>query len=424
MTDEGTHETQTLRLISREFEGFEKAFALQAEAFSRNRPDLRVACEFIEIGQLYETMVAGGGAAGAVHDLFLCVTDWLPEAISKDLLEPLDGYLAADPPPGWPDAWAPSMRGLQRGPDGKTYGLPYHDGPEVLMYRTDLFGDPGEQARFRREHGRDLAPPETWAQFLEVAQFFTRPDEGLYGTCVAAYPDGHNNVYDFLIHLWSRGGALFDAAWRPRFHDAPGQDALRFYADLFHTYKVVSPECLALDSVKCGFHYAAGKAAMMWNWCGFAAVAEVPHFSQIVGRNACALVPRGDGPGGRHTSLNIFWVLAIPSGSARKEQAYAFLKHVAGAEMDKVTSMAGGNGTRLSTWRDPEVQATYSYYRIIERVHEAVHSPPSIPEYPAVNEVLSQMVDSVVTGRREVPQALHDAAQATEQIMAEAGYYR
>ena len=57
-------------------------------------------------------------------------------------------------------------------------------------------------------------------------------------------------------------------------------------------------------------------------------------------------------------------------------------------------------------------------------MHEAVHSPPSIPEYPAVNEVLSQMVDSVATGRREAPQALLEAAQATEQIMAEAGYYR
>ncbi len=64
MTDEGTHEAQTLRLVSREFEGFEKAFALQAEAFSRTRPDLRVACEFLEIGQLYETVVSAGCQVG------------------------------------------------------------------------------------------------------------------------------------------------------------------------------------------------------------------------------------------------------------------------------------------------------------------------------------------------------------------------
>ncbi len=315
------------------------------------------------------------------------------------------------------------MRGLQMAADGKTYGIAYHDGPEVFMYRADLFGDRSEQERFAARFGYPLRPPETWSQFLDVAHFFTRPDEGLWGTCVAAFPDGHNNVYDFLIHLWSRGGDLFDARWRPRFHDRFGQEALQFYVDLFHRDSVVSSECLNLDSVKCGFYYASGKAAMMWNWCGFAAVAELPAFSSISGTNVCTIVPRGANPEGQHTSLNIYWVLTIPVGSAHQAEAYQFIKHVSSPAMDKITSLAGGNGTRLSTWRDPEVRALYPYYQIIEAVHQNVHSPPAIPEYPAINEVLNQMVETAVKGQTTVSQALNRAAEEVEAILDQAGYY-
>ena len=49
---------------------------------------------------------------------------------------------------------------------------------------------------------------------------------------VAGLNDGHNNVYDFLIHLWSRGGQLLDERLRPAFDSLRGQAALQFYVDL------------------------------------------------------------------------------------------------------------------------------------------------------------------------------------------------
>ncbi len=416
-------ERTNLRLISREFEGFEKSFSHQADAFARERPELAVRREFIEIERLYETMIAAEGARKPEYDLFLCVTDWLPEAIAKGLLTPLDDFVQSSPPDEWPDAWAASLRRLQVGPDGNVYGIPYHDGPEVFMYRKDLFESRREQEAFRRSFGYELRPPKTWSEFLDVARHFTRPGEGLWGTCVAAFPDGHNNVYDFLIQLWSRGGEIFDADWRPRFHDEIGVQALEFYVELFTKHKVVSPECLDLDSVACGFHYAAGNAAMMWNWCGFAAVAEVPEFSQIVGKNQCTIIPRGDGPGGQHTSLIVYWVLTIPVGSKHKREAYDFIRFATSPEMDKITSMLGGNGCRLSTWRDREVQEKYPYYAMIEKAHENVKTLPAIPEYPKVNEALSRMVDDALKGRKSVREALAEAAEEVEAIMSDAGYY-
>jgi multiple sugar transport system substrate-binding protein len=357
------------------------------------------------------------------YDIMLILSDWLPDLMQRGGLVRLNDYLAQDPPDGWPDAWSESMKGLQQDRAGNIFGMAYHDGPEMFHYRSDLFGDEAEQAAFRKQHGYDLHVPETWNEFLDVARFFTRPDDGLWGAVVAAKPDGHNNVYDFLIHLWTRGGRLLDEQMKPAFNSPEGLDALRFYTDLLTVHRVTPPQAPEWDSVLSGINYAAGVGAMMWNWSGFAATAELPP-SKIIGKNRCTIIPRGDGPKGRHMSLNIYWVLGILKGSNNASLAWQFLKETAGPAMDKVTSLAGGTGTRLSTWRDPEIQAQFGYYRAIEEVHRNVESPPALPEYPAMNEVLSAMTMSTASGAQRVELALRAASEACEQILAQAGYYR
>lgn len=404
-----------LRLVCREFDGFERSFAHQIEAFQRVYPDVEIRADFLPLEELHRHMLAESGAAWGEADLFLCVTDWLPEAIEGGQILSLDRFLESDPPEGWPEAWSPSMRGLQSRPEG-IYGLPYHDGPEVFLYRRDLFEDPAEQDSFRRKSGRELAPPRTWDEFVEVAKFFTRPEQGLWGACLAGYPDAHNNVYDFLIHLWSRGGSLLSAG-RSAIRSPEGEEALQFLVDLYHLHRVVDPRCLELDSVASGMHYAQGHAAMMWNWSGFAAVAELPGVSQIVGKNACTLVPGAAGPKGRSVSLNIYWVLTIPSGSRNIDMAYRFLRHVAGPEMDKATSMLGGNGVRLSTWRDTEVREKFPYYAILEEAHRSVESPPQIPEFTAIAECLNRHVDDAMHQRRAVRECIAAASAEIDAIL-------
>lgn len=404
-----------LRLVSREFEGFERSFGHQIADFCKTHPDIEIKAEFLDLATLHKELLEDGGARQGVADLFLCVTDWLPEAIASGQLTPLNDFIEGDPPEGWPNAWSPSMRGLQT-KDGQVYGFAYHDGPEVFMYRRDLFEDLGERSRFVGDHRRLLKPPKNWDEFIEVAKFFTRPDKGLWGACLAGFPDAHNNVYDFLIHLWSRGGKLIRDG-KATFNEPPGQEALKFLFDLYHVHKVVSPDCLNLDSVASGMYYAHGNAAMMWNWSGFAALAENPELSQIVGKNECATIPSSRGSHGRAVSLNIYWVLTIPSGCRNKQAAYAFLKHVSSPQMDKATSMLGGNGTRLSTWRDPEIQEIFPYYRIIEEVHQSIESPPSIPEFTEIAEVLNRMVDDVLNQRLAVDEAMRASATKVNAIL-------
>lgn len=411
-----------LKIVYRTFDGFERAFAQQAAAFQQQRPDVEFDIIPLDPELLYETMVKDRGVLKPDYDVMLILTDWLPELMKFGGLTRLNDDLAANPPADWPQGWSESMQVLQRDSAGGIFAMPYHDGPEMFMYRADLFENPQEQAAFQQQYGYALKVPETWSQFRDMARFFTRPQQGLYGAIIAGLNDGHNNVYDFFIHLWSRGGRLFNEGWKPTFHDAIGREALQFYVDLIHVDQVCPPKTLEYDSVASGVAYADGTAAMMWNWCGFSAVAELPP-SKIIGQNRVGLVPRGDGASGRHMSLNIYWVLGIPAGSQQKGLAWEFIRHCASPEMDLVTALSGGTGVRLSTWRDPSIQQKFNYYTAIEAVHQNVESPPRIPEYPAINEIFNQMQWAAVRGSKSVEEALNHAASQVEALLRDAGYY-
>ena len=113
---------------------------------------------------------------------------------------------------GAPDCWPVCLRGQQE-IGGGLWGLPYHDGPQCLIYRPDLFADASD--RFADSGWPAASPPQTWDDFVEVARFFTDPAANRWGAVVASYPDAHNTVYDFCAQIWSRGGDLTDAAGRP-----------------------------------------------------------------------------------------------------------------------------------------------------------------------------------------------------------------
>jgi multiple sugar transport system substrate-binding protein len=410
----------TLKIKYRSFDGFERALATQTQHFAALHPEVGFELSHAGPEELYAEMVAGGGATSGAYDVMLALTDWLPDLMRRGGLLRLDDFLAAEPPDSWPHGWAESVLGLQRDAAGHVYALPYHDGPEIFHYRTDLFESPEEQSRYEREYGRPLRVPETWGEFLDVARFFTRPNDGLYGTVVAGLNDGHNTVYDFMIHLWSRGGRLLDERLRPAFHGPEGREALQFYVDLITKHGVCPPRTLEYDSVQAGVAYAAGEGATMLNWSGFMAVAQMPP-SVIIDKSRCAPIPRGDGPNGRHASLNVYWVLGVCAGSRQPELAYQFLRETASPAMDKVTSLAGGTGVRLSTWNDPEIRAQFQYYEVIEEVHRGADTLPALPEYPALNEVFNRMAWDAVRGAKSVDDALRDAAAECEEILA--AYY-
>ncbi len=368
--------TDKFRIAVRRFPPFESAIAQQWEAFERvAQTGLELDAVPMDLHPLFDATIARGSASE--FDVAFVNTDWVTSAHRGDALVDLSGFIHRDPPEGYPDAWAPSMLRLQN-VDGHVLGLPYHDGPECLIYRKDLFEAAGERV------------PETWDEYRRLAKKFHQPEVQRYGTIYAAFPDGHNTVYDFCLQLWTRGGELTDAQGNFRFNSPQAIDALTFLREIINDASAVHPDCRQMDSVQSGLAFAAGEAAMMVNWFGFAAMAETIADSKVKGKLGIAPVPHA--PGCKGTSLNIYWILSILSGSTHPEIAWRFLRHCASAEMDRLLTFEGGIGCRKSTWMDEEVNRSIPFYRGMEELHANAREMPRSEDWPEVARIIDRMV--------------------------------
>lgn len=376
-----------LRIAVREFSDFENALAEQIALYREGHPDVEFEAVPLDLHRLHAELFEKSGLQSGAWDIGYLSTDWLAEAVDDGVLEELTPYLHRNPASDWPQGWAPSLvEPLYFG--DKLYTLPWHDGPECLMYRRDLFENSQEQEAFRRRFGYALAPPTTWQQFTDVARFFTRPDQGLYGTVFAAFPDGHNTLYDFALQLWSRGGELNAPL------DAPeAVAALDFYRNTIRDTALCYPEAEKLDSTRSGDVFLSGAVAMMVNWFGFAARCDRPG-SPLRGRVAIAPIPAD--PGRPAVSLSVFWTLGIGSGSRHKREAYEFLHFVTQPELDKKMVRHGTVGVRLSTWRDAEVWAHTPVYSKIEAISLGARRLPRSRSLPAFAAILNDVATAAL----------------------------
>lgn len=396
-----------LRIAVRKFEPFERAIEKQVAAFAETTAgnDLSLEYESLDLNPLRETLFENGGLRDGTWDVAFLNTDWIAEAIESESVVNIRPLMEQHPVEGYPGGWAPALRRLQD--DGeRIWGLPYHDGPQCLIYRRDLLENEQEQSAFRGRFGRELVVPQTWEQFTDVARFFTRPDEGLFGTIFAAFPDAHNTVYDYCVQLWSRGGQLADLDGRPLLDTDEGAAALDFYRAALSDRTMTPAGLMDVDSVQSGEMFASGSVAMMANWFGFAAMLEQPGHP-LKGKIGIAPLPCG--AGGRPVALNVYWILAVAAGSTKIEEAYSFLRFVATPAMDKLTALQGATACRLSTWQDPDVNARVPFYRQLNELHSEARELPASSTFPRFAHILDSAIQRAIRTGDPTRQILADA---------------
>jgi multiple sugar transport system substrate-binding protein len=383
----------TIRILLRDFSDFENALAAEIAAFHEAQTEIRVETDVVTIHELYDGIFHQGGFRDGRWDLAFFVTDWLAEAMAQGLLEDLAQQMKAAPLPDWPGGWARSIA------EPVCFGnavssLPWHDGPECLIYRRDWFEDPHERDAFGNRYGYELAPPRNWQEFADVAKYFTRPEEGRYGTLFAAYPDGHNTLYDFALQVWSRGGSLVDAAGRACVDSPQAVKALDFYRNAVRDAGMCHPDSQELNSTQSGDVFLEGGVALMVNWFGFAARSEVEG-SPLKGKVGIARIPADEGID--PVSLSVFWTLGMARGSKNKKAAYEFLRVVARPEVDLARTGYGTVGVRLSTWRSAELQAAVPCYSRIEEISLGAKRLPRTRSLPAFAEIVDGIVIDALT---------------------------
>ena len=154
------------------------------------------------------------------------------------------------------------------------YALPAMGDAVGWVYRKDWFARPELQEAFKAEYGRDLAPPETWEQLMEVGKFFQgREIDGktVYG--MALYTErGSEGITMGVTSALYPWGFQYEDPDNPYHMDgfansAAAVEAVEFYKDL---YECCSPPghsdaymTTNLDA------YKSGQVAMQMNFFAF-----------------------------------------------------------------------------------------------------------------------------------------------------------
>lgn len=87
----------------------------------------------------------------------------------------------------------------------KAYGYPFAANSILLCYNRKMFENPENRARFKAKFGRELGVPQTWEEYVEIAEFFHEPPKS-YGTAMVG--DTYWIYWEWCNMAFSMGGGV------------------------------------------------------------------------------------------------------------------------------------------------------------------------------------------------------------------------
>jgi len=270
--------------------------------------------------------------------------------------------------------------------DGHFVGMPVWTNSEILFYRTDLFGDAANKSDFEEKYGYPLAPPTTWEQYTDVAEFFTRDTDGdgaidLYGTDVKGAVE--TEWLATVSQAGEKNMVLDPATGEVTIDDAAHKAALDYYVSLLP----YAPSGAAqLDWAGAQNLFYQGKLAMMRFWGH--AYRQTPDDSSI--KDDIGAAPMIGGPGGI-AGVPGAWYLSVPSSGKNQEAATKFIQF-AYEHNDLSAETSLGLVARKSAFESKSSSAGYENYPALVTTLEA---PQSLPRPATAN--WQEIVDSVLT---------------------------
>jgi len=276
-----------------------------------------------------------GGAAESGHyvklnDFFakegIKMTDFMPATVV--------GY--AEWPKNTPNYWA----------------LPAMADAVGWTYRKDWFAKPELQAEFKKKHNRDLAPPKTWTELKQVAEFFqNRMIDGkkVYGAYLFTERGSEGITMGVTNVLYPMGFKYEDPkkpyAMNGFVNSADAIRGLEFYKTL---YKCCTPPGLTNAYMGEGLDaFKSGQVAMMMNW--FAFFPGLNKDPNVGGDKIGFFVnPSDKGKGVQLGGQGI----SVVSYSANKNESLQYIKWFASPDVQKKWQAIGGSSAHKAVLQD------------------------------------------------------------------------
>ena len=308
--------------------------------------------------------------------------------------------------------------------DGRLVQLPRHSDVSNMYYQVHLYEDEASAAAFEAEYGYPLAPPETWDQVRDQAIFFADPPD-FYGFQYVGKDEAvTGRFYEILV---ANGGQLFNADFEPTFNSEAGVEALQFFVDLYEAGAVPAgvPNYLWDDT---GLGFASGSVALNLDWAGWAAFFNDPENSAVAGNIGVTRAPMGSagirsGWSGSHS-------FSVTETCDNPEAAASFVMFLTSHDAQMVEARTGLLPTRHQVWGTAVDEFTQNDNDWLVEVFgaysasmaEDAFTPPLIPEWIEVSNVLWPRLQAAIVGDMTAQEALDEAAEEAREIMEDAGY--
>ena len=320
-------------------------------------------------------------AAGGTYDVYALDEPFLPQ-FSSSLV----------PVSQWPgDFSAEEIKLFERKAieaaqvDQILMGLPVNGNVYQYIYRKDLFSDLKEKEEFLKMYHRELLPPTSLKEMVDLAKFFYRPPK-LYGFAPFTKLSEGTTV-EMLWLLAGFGYTPGDKSISPEIVS----NALSLYMELLKTAPKAAKSWHHSERMSA---YAKGKIAQMMTWNSFFFDLEDENKSLVGG-----LTGYTRSPGQGSTSLAGSWIAGIRKGTAHLEAASQFIKWWTSRETSERLVPIGLSSPRADILTSSILGVKFPWLSATHLNFESAFLRPRSTDYRAVSNDLSKTFTRWVAGQ-------------------------
>ena len=246
--------------------------------------------------------------------------------------------------------------------NGRYYGLPFLFGPQLLLYRRDLFEDPALCAAFKKKYGTNLHVPRTWFEFNVISSFFTRSINSAspvaYGTSLPSRDDVLL-LPELLPRIWAYNANIFDENGEAAVTSIDFKKGVNNFIEAFKFAPADTLSYSVEDSIQ---SFYAGETAMLMSYAAFIVDVNNNINSKIAGKIGYANIP------GNHSVLGS-WGLAVPATSEDPSAALQFLLWTSDVEMSRYFTILDGQSPLKNVYTNDELATHYPWLPLIYKTY-------------------------------------------------------
>ncbi len=362
-------------------------------------------------------------AQGASYDMVVGDSQWLGQASSEGHYEDMTEFMTSA---GLDKTVTPATLqyyGEYPAGSGTYWAFPTEGDANGWAYRKDLFENPDEQAAFKEQYGYDLAPPKTYAELKDIAEFFTRPDDNLYGVAIYTQADYDALTMGVQNALFSFGGnwSDFDNNAVGTVNSPEAVEAVQAYRDLYDCCQ--APGLSNAFFVEVNDAFIGGQAAMAMNYFAFFPALVNPDVSPYAEQTGFFVNPQG--PGGEQFAALGGQGMSIVSyiSDEQKEAAKHFIKWFAQEEVQTKWAELGGYTCNINVLQSQAFLGAAPYNAAFAETMTFVKDFWNIPIYGELLRVSqAELGRFIIEGQGTAQEAMDAIAEQQQQILADGGF--